>query len=74
MFFELGADLCDSNLAFTSDEMETSLYGKMLAKTPKAFMHLLDNCVFSVGKRTFVDFFPFYNSDGGSELNILRVI
>ena len=35
---------------------------------------LLDSCIYSVGRTTFVDFFPFFNhSKSGSELNILKV-
>ena len=32
------------------------------------------SCMFTIGKTTYVDFLPFYNPEGGSELNILRVI
>lgn len=71
VFFELGSDLAASNRAVTVKQMEMSIYGLMLTKTPKAFMHLLDSCVYTVGKKTYVDFFPFYNPDG-SELSILK--
>ena len=42
VFFELGYDCASSNLAQTKDELEKSLYGLMLANTPKAFLHLLN--------------------------------
>ena len=32
------------------------------------------SCIFNIGRTTYVDFFPFYNSEGGTELNILRAI
>ena len=53
-------------------DMENGLYGQMLAKTPSALGYLLDACVTTVGKRTYVDFFPFFNQDGQSELNLLK--
>ena len=31
-------------------------------------------CIFTVGKTTYVDFLPFYNAEGGSEMNLLKVI
>lgn len=40
----------------------------------EAFEHLLNNCIFTIGKTTYVDFLPFFNPNGGSELNILRII
>ena len=45
VFFELGYDCASSNLAQTKDELEKSLYGLMLANTPKAFLHLLNRYV-----------------------------
>ena len=74
VFFELGFDLASSNTAQTIDQLEKSLYGIMLANTPRAFLHLLNSCIFSIGKTTYVDFLPFYNPCGGSELSILRII
>lgn len=74
VFMELGSDLAASNTAVTHEEMENSIYGRMLAKTPKAFLFLLDSCVHAHAKETFVDFFPFYNCDVKSELNILKAI
>jgi hypothetical protein len=74
VFFELGYDLASSNKACTLPQLEQSLYGLMLANTPRAFLHLLNNCIFTMGKRTYVDFLPFFNPDGGSELSILRII
>ena len=54
--------------------LERSIYGKMLANTPRAMVGLLDSCIYTVGRTTFVDFFPFFNhSKSGSELNILKV-
>ncbi len=76
VFLELGADLAASNSAVTQEDMETSVYGRMLSKTPRAFLYLLDSCVYANangGRDTFVDFFPFYNCEGKSELNILKV-
>ncbi len=72
-FLELGADLAASNVAVTSEDMEGSVYGKMLAKTPRAFLFMLDSCVHASDKETYIDFFPFYNCEGKSELNILKV-
>ena len=37
-------------------------------------LYLLDSCIYTRGRTTYVDFFPFYNANGhGSELNILKV-
>ena len=47
VFFELGYDCASSNLAKTNDELEKSLYGLMLANTPKAFLHLLNRYLIS---------------------------
>ena len=38
------------------------------------YFFLIFSCMFTIGKTTYVDFLPFYNPEGGSELNILRVI
>ena len=72
-FYWLGTELAASNSAMTSTQLEQSIYGKMLAKTPKAFHFLLDSCIYTKGRKTYVDLFPFYNPEG-SELNILTVI
>ena len=40
---------------------------------PILYFHIF-SCMFTIGKTTYVDFLPFYNPEGGSELNILRVI
>ena len=74
VFFELGFDLASSNSAETMDKLEKSLYGMMLANTPRAFLHLLNSCIFTIGKTTYVDFLPFFNPNSGSELSILRII
>ncbi len=75
LFLELGADLAESNCRQQEDELEKSLYGLMLSKTPQAFAHLLDGCIYSgPGERTYVDLFPFFNRRGMSELTLLRVI
>ena len=74
VFFELGFDLAFSNTEQTIDKLEKSLYGIMLSNTPRAFIHLLDSCIFTMGKNTYVDFLPFFNATGGSELSILRII
>ncbi len=74
VFFEMGADLAASNAAFTKRQLEKTLFGRLLTKTPAAFRHLLDSCVYTRGKRTFVDFFLFYNELGGSELNLLKIL
>ena len=78
VFFELGTDLsASSNCNVNNNQLETSIVGKMLAKTPRAFSHLLDSCIYTSPKlrnKTFVDFFLFHNADGGSELNLLKVI
>ena len=74
VFFELGYDLVSSNVACTIPQLEKSLYGIMLANTPRAFMHLLNNCIYTMGKTTYVDFLPFFNPNSGSELNIFRII
>ncbi|TRY70665.1 hypothetical protein TCAL_09681 [Tigriopus californicus] len=73
VFFELGCDLAASNAAFTTEQQEQSLYGLMLSKTPQAFVHLLDNCIFTRGRKRFVDFFLFHNPNG-SEVNLLKII
>jgi hypothetical protein len=40
----------------------------------RSLLHLLDGCIYTKDRRTYVDFFPFYNENGqGSELNILKV-
>ena len=73
VFFELGSDLAASNATSASpSDMESSVYGQMLTRTPGALGHLLDACVYTCGKRTYVDFFPFFNQEGMSELNILK--
>lgn len=64
VFFELGVDLAASNGSNAIDNIERSIYGQMLSKTPRAFLYLLDNCIYSTGRRTYVDLFPFYNPDG----------
>lgn len=46
----------------------------MIQKTPGALLHLLNGCVYKEGKKSFVDFFIFHNLDGGSELNLLKII
>lgn len=74
VFYELGSELVASNEASTPEEIESCLYGKLLHKTPHAFRHLLDSCIYKIGRKTFVDFFPFYNRHGGSELNLLKII
>ena len=74
VFFELGFDLASSNSAQTMEKLEKSLYGVMLANTPRAFLHLLNSCIFTIGKTTYVDFLPFFNPNSGSELSILRII
>ena len=74
VFFELGFDLAFSNTGQTIDKLEKSLYGIMLSNTPRAFIHLLDSCIFTMGRDTYVDFLPFFNATGGSELSILRII
>ena len=35
---------------------------------------LLNSCIFTIGKTTYVDFLPFFNPNSGSELSILRII
>ena len=50
VFFELGYDCASSNLAKTNDELEKSLYGLMLANTPKAFLHLLNRYFMSFNR------------------------
>ena len=40
----------------------------------KRHFNLSFSCIFTIGRTTYVDFLPFYNPEGGSELNILRVI
>jgi hypothetical protein len=74
VFFEMGSDLAASNAAYTDRQLEKSLFGRMLTKTPRAFTHLLDSCIYTKGKATFVDFFLFHNELGGSELNLLKII
>ena len=74
VFFELGFDLAFSNTAQTIEELEKSLYGLMLVNTPRAFLHLLNSCIFTLGKSTYIDLLPFFNPTGGSELSILRII
>ena len=74
VFFELGYDLACSNKGQEMETLEKSLYGQMLVNTPRAFLHLLNSCIFTIGKRTYVDLFPFFNPSGGSELSILRII
>ncbi len=73
VMLELGADLAASNTVMSQEEMEGSIYGRMLARTPRAFLYLLDSCVHANARDTYVDFFPFYNREGKSELNILKV-
>ena len=74
VFFELGFDLAFSNTAQTIEELEKSLYGLMIVNTPRAFLHLLNSCIFTLGKSTYIDLLPFFNPTGGSELSILRII
>ena len=35
---------------------------------------MLNSCIFTIGKTTYVDFLPFFNPNSGSELSILRII
>ena len=74
IFFELGYDLASSNAVCTVQQLEQTTYAKMLAHTPGAVMHLLNKCVYSKDRTTFVDFFPFFNPKGNSEINLLRTI
>ncbi|CAB4058015.1 unnamed protein product [Lepeophtheirus salmonis] len=53
---------------------ENSTYAKILFNTPTSFRHLLDGCLFTYRNKIYVDFFPFYNPEGGSELSILKII
>ena len=54
--------------------MLQNIYGQILSKTPKAMNHLLDQCIYTIGRTTYVDFFPFYDLNcTGSELNLLEV-
>uniref|UniRef100_A0A0K2T880 Uncharacterized protein n=1 Tax=Lepeophtheirus salmonis TaxID=72036 RepID=A0A0K2T880_LEPSM len=69
VFFELGNDLAKS-----IENNENSTYAKILFNTPTSFRHLLDGCLFTYRNKIYVDFFPFYNPEGGSELSILKII
>ena len=56
------------------NSMQQNIYGQILSKTPKAMNHLLDQCIYTIGRTTYVDFFPFYDLNcTGSELNLLEV-
>jgi hypothetical protein len=40
----------------------------------KAITNLLDQCIYTIGRTTYVDFFPFYDLNCiGSEMNLLKV-
>ena len=64
VFFELGYDLTASNIDANVTHFNATTYGKMLANTPHAFLHLLNSCIYTRGRTTFIDFFPFFNPKG----------
>ena len=55
--------------------MERTTYAKMMNNTPGAVLHLLNRCIYTrPNKETYVDFFPFFNPKGNSELSLLRTM
>ena len=64
VFFELGYDLTASNIDANVAQFDATTYGKMLANTPHAFLHLLNSCIYTRGRTTYIDFFPFFNPKG----------
>ena len=64
VFFELGYDLTASNIDANVTHFNATTYGKMLANTPHAFLHLLNSCIYTRGRTTYIDFFPFFNPKG----------
>ena len=64
VFFELGYDLTASNIDANVAQFDATTYGKMLAYTPHAFLHLLNSCIYTKGSTTYIDFFPFFNPKG----------
>ena len=64
VFFELGYDLTASNIDANVTQFDATTYGKMLANTPHAFLHLLNSCIYTRGRTTYIDFFPFFNPRG----------
>ena len=64
VFFELGYDLTASNIDANVAQFDATTYGKMLAYTPHAFLHLLNSCIYTRGRTTYIDFFPFFNPKG----------
>ena len=64
VFFELGFDLAFSNTAQTIEELEKSLYGLMLVNTPRAFLHLLNSCIFTKIEGRTVDVLANFERDG----------
>ena len=64
VFFELGYDLTASNIDANVAQFDATTYGKMLAYTPHAFLHLLNSCIYTKGRTTYIDFFPFFNPKG----------
>ena len=69
VFFELGYDLTASNIDANVAQFDATTYGKMLAYTPHAFLHLLNSCIYTRGRTTYIDFFPFFNPKGNKLYN-----
>ena len=67
VFFELGYDLTASNIDANVAQFDATTYGKMLAYTPHAFLHLLNSCIYTKGRTTYMDFFPFFNPKGNDK-------